>query len=83
MFGTEIIFFFGHGNVSHSYSPGTFVTEGAERWLLNAEIGHNFPNAITHQLEAFTILGCAKYVGKTKEGRCFISIAQHWAYNSM
>jgi len=31
MFGTEIAFFFGRGDVSHTYSPGIFVTEGAER----------------------------------------------------
>ena len=75
MFGMEIAFFVSRGNVSHTYSPGTFVTEGAERWLLSAEIGHNFPNAIAHQLEGFIISGCAKRVGKTNPGRRDISVA--------
>jgi hypothetical protein len=83
MFGTEIAFFFGRGNVSHTYSPGTFVTDGAEQWLLNAEIGHNFPNAVAHQLEAFVMSGCAKRIDEAEEGKLYFYCSELVASNPM
>jgi len=60
LFGTEITLLFGHGNITHDYTPGAFVTAGAQKWLEQAQIGHNTPENIAIQLEAFTVSGCAE-----------------------
>jgi len=80
MFGTEVVLFFSCGNISHTYNPGTFVTEGAEKWLGLAEIGRNTPSGIATQLEAFAISGCAEQIKetpKTKESKYLIPIASY------
>ena len=46
-FGTEIALFFSRSSISHSYNPGVFATEGAEKWLERAQIGHNTPKNIS------------------------------------
>jgi hypothetical protein len=77
MFGTQIALFFSHGDISHTYNPGAFVTEGAQKWLELVEIGRNTPGAIAMQLEGFVTSGCAEQIKetpKTKESKYFISI---------
>jgi len=68
LYGTEIVLLFGRGNNSHTYSPGAFATQGAWRWLENAEIGNNPPIEAARQLEAFVISGCAQRVRQPKGG---------------
>lgn len=78
IFGTEVALFYSRGNDSHTYSPGRFVTEGAQKWVESAEIGNNHPDSIATQLEGFIISGCAGRVNKlkkTKEGRYCTSIS--------
>ena len=80
MFGTEVALFFSRGDISHTYNPGTFVTEGAEKWLGLAEIGCNTPSGIATQLEAFATSGCAERIEetpKTKESKYLIPIASY------
>ena len=79
-FGTEVALFYSCGNLSHLYSPGCFVTEGAQKWLESAEVGNDLPDNISMQLEGFIISGCAEWVNKrkkTKEGWYCIPTASY------
>ena len=72
--------FFGHGNISHTYTPGAYVTEGAEKWLEHAQIGRNTAKNIAIQLEGFVTSGCAEQFEETqkpKESKYRIPIACH------
>jgi hypothetical protein len=39
MFQTEILLLYCRGNIAHSYIPGIFATDGARKWLENADTG--------------------------------------------
>jgi hypothetical protein len=72
--------FYGCGNFSHTYSPGCFVTERAQKWLESTEIGNNPPDKIVIQLDGYVTSGCAEQVNKskkTKEGRYCIPTASY------
>jgi len=58
------------------------MTEGAEKWLQHAEIGHNCLLAAARQLDTFILSGCAERVSKTKESKYYVPIAPT-AHNSM
>jgi hypothetical protein len=77
LFGTEIAIFYSRGLGSHSYSPGSFVTKGAEKWVQTAEIGGNSPDGAAQQLGAFVASGLAKRVDKIMEGKCYIPTASY------
>ncbi len=40
----------------------------AQKWLHNADIGHNTPNGAAMQMEAFTLSGLSSRVKKHQEG---------------
>ncbi|KAH9955750.1 hypothetical protein BC827DRAFT_1158100 [Russula dissimulans] len=65
---TESLVLFCHSTVAHSYSSGSFATEGARRWLENAEIGNNTPQDSAIQLEGFCTSNCGERIRKIKEG---------------
>ncbi|KAH9955288.1 hypothetical protein BC827DRAFT_1271815 [Russula dissimulans] len=65
---TESLVLFCHSTVAHSYSSGSFATEGARRWLENAEIGNNTPQDSAIQLEGFCTSNCGEWIRKIKEG---------------
>ena len=54
--------------MTHTYAPGSFVTEKASQWLANAEIGHNTIHNASYQMEAFTVSGCGTRVNNVNEG---------------
>jgi hypothetical protein len=65
---------FGRGDVDHSYRGCAYATDGASKWLENAEIGHTTPIVASTQMEGFTISGYNSRVMKTQEGMYYIPI---------
>ncbi len=74
MYRTETLVLFCRGNLAHSYSCGSFATEGAQNWLENSDVGHSVMNLAAMQMEAFMVSGCNKRVNTLKGGMCCIHI---------
>jgi len=53
------------------------VSEGAKRWLANAEIGHDVANGVANKFEGFMISGCAQQVNKSKDSKYYILITSY------
>jgi len=66
---------FARGAVYHDYSGCAFATEGASRWLANAEIKYTTPTFAADQMDGFMVSGCYARVKKTRGGMYHIRIA--------
>jgi hypothetical protein len=73
-FGTESVVLIGRGAVGDAYHNCSFATEGASRWLENAEIKNTTPEFAAQQMEGFLISGCYTRVQKKKSGVYYIPI---------
>ncbi len=65
---------FSRGDVGHSYRGCTYATDGALKWLKNAEIGHTTPSIAGTWMEGFVMSGCNSHVMKTQGGMYNIPI---------
>jgi hypothetical protein len=65
---------FSRGEMDHSYHGCTYATDGASKWLENAEIGHTNPTTAGTQMEGFIMSGCNSNVTKTQGGMYNIPI---------
>lgn len=66
MFQTEILLLYCRGNIAHSYIPGTFATDGARKWLENADTGCCTPSTAARQMEGYSVSGCVRRPKKDK-----------------
>jgi len=57
---------FSRGEVEHSYRGCAFATEGALKWLENANIGHTTPSIAGTRMEGFVMSGCNSSVTNTQ-----------------
>jgi hypothetical protein len=57
--------------MGYTYCCGLFMTEEAQKWLHNADIGYNTPNGAAMQLEAFTLSGISSQIKKPQEGTVY------------
>jgi len=68
LYQTETLVLFCHGNLQHTYSYGSFATEGTQNWLKNSNIGHTKLDLAALQMKVFSVAGCNKQVNTLKEG---------------
>lgn len=66
MFQTETLFLYCRGNTEHSYIPGSFATDGARKWLENADTGCCAPTTAAKQMEGYSVSGCVRRSRKDK-----------------
>ena len=52
----------------HTYSAGSFASEGARNWLEHSLVGQNAPQNVALQMEGFTVSGCNDGIKKTQDG---------------
>ncbi len=60
MFQTETLLLYCRGNMTHSYIPGSFATDGAMKWLENADTGCCAPITAAKQMEGYSVSGCVR-----------------------
>jgi hypothetical protein len=53
----------------HTYSAGSFATEGARNWLEHTEVGCDTAQNMALQMEGFAVSGLSKRFKKT-HGAC-------------
>jgi len=65
---------FSRGDIEHAYHGCAYATDGASKWLENAQIGNTTPILASAQMEGFIMSGCNSHVMKTQEGMYNIPI---------
>ncbi len=51
----------------HTYSAGSFASEGVRNWLEHSKVGQCTPHDMAMQMEGFTVSGCGNSI-KTQDG---------------
>src|SRR5712671_3001383 len=83
LYQTETLVLFCRSEIAHSYSSGSFATEGARKWLENVDVGHDTPQNVAIQMEAFCISGVSKRLQKSQGGMYHIPISSTSIYATM
>jgi hypothetical protein len=65
---------FSRGDMEHAYRGCAYATDGASKWLENAQVGHTTPTLAGAQMEGFVMSGYNSRVTKTQGGMYNIPI---------
>ena len=74
LYQTVILFLFCHGNVMHTYSSGSFASEGVHKWIKHTQIKSDTAENVAMQMEGFAVLCLSKCIKTKQNGVYQISI---------
>ena len=52
----------------HTYSPASYASDRANKWLELSMVGQNTPQNVASQIEGFTISGCSDGLKMAQDG---------------
>jgi hypothetical protein len=61
----------------YTYSPGSYASNRAFKWLKNSMVRRNTPQNVATQMEEFAILGCSEGLKMTQDGVSQFLILQY------